>query len=316
MKHQSVCMVVGVLFCAQYAWAEENGSGAYAPGIIASHIDSMLPAPSWIIRTNFYNFAGENNIACLEASCANRAQVKATASAASVTVGWRPNIDLGSRYSYMVSVSVPYVFVDVATTVSSNSTNASIRLTGKNEGLGDIELIPVNLSYHVDAKHDVNFKLIGRAPTGEFKPTQLANIGKNYWSVEPTVSYLYHNNEAAVDGAIYAGVNVNSTNPDTHFRSGSQAHIEYTLQKKFVYGEGHIGAGLTGYTYRQLEDDSGSGVIFKNNRANLSGIGPVLSYTGMQFGNLSVAELKWVHDYEIDNRFGGDTVLLKAGLVF
>jgi len=315
-KHRSICIGMLVLLCGPHAWAEENGSGTYTPGSIASPIDSMLPAPGWIIRPNYYNFSGENYINCLEANCADKAKVKATANALSLTLGWRPNIDLGSRYSYMVSVSVPYVFMDVGATITSNSTGASSRLKGSNEGLGDIELIPLNLSYRVDDASDVNFKFIGRVPTGEFDKNQLANIGKNYWSIEPTVSYLYHDKETLWDGAIYAGINFNDTNTDTDFHSGSQAHVEYTLQKKFAYDAGQIGAGLTGYNYQQIADDSGSGVVFKNERARLSGIGPVLSYTDCAMGKLWVTELKWVHDYEVVNRFGGDTLLLKTGLIF
>ena len=41
-----------------------------------------------------------------------------------------------------------------------------------------------------------------------------------------------------------------------------------------------------------------------------------VSYAGDLFGQFAVAELKWIHDYEIDNRFGGDTVILKTGLIF
>lgn len=317
MKTSSLLILaLGVLLCGHYAHAEENGSGAYAPGSIASHIDSMLPAPGWIVRTNYYDFFGKNKIDCLELSCANRVDSKASVEALSLTLGWRPNIDLGSRYSYMMSVVVPYLWVDVASTVTSNSTGVSTLLKGKNRGVGDIELIPLNLSYQLDEQSDINFKLIGRAPTGEFDKNQLANLGKNYWSVEPTISYLYRDNKALLHGAIYAGVNFNETNPDTDFRSGSQAHVEFTLQKNFIYGNGQVGVGLTGYTYRQLSDDSGSGVVFRNRRANLSGIGPVVSYTGELFGQFAVAELKWTHDYEIDNRFGGDVLILKTGLIF
>ena len=309
-------VAAAVMLSGHCAWAEENGSGAYPPGSIASGIDSMLPAPGWIIRPNYYNFSGENAIDCLAATCTDRAKVRANVNALSLTLGWRPDIDLGSRYAYMVSISVPYVFVDVTTTVTSNSTGASTQLSDSNQGLGDAELIPINLSYHVDDMNDLNFKLVGRAPTGEFDKNQLANLGKNYWSIEPTISYLYNDNKAGLQGAIYVGVNFNETNPDTDFHSGSQAHVEYTLQKIFAYGGDQIGGGLTGYTDRQISDDSGSGVVFPNQRSRLSGIGPVISYTGNLFGQFAVAELKWVHDYEIENRFGGDTLILKAGLIF
>lgn len=318
MKYSSLLLVLalGVLLYGQYASAEENGGGTYAPGSIASHIDSMLPAPGWIVRTNYYDFFGKNNVDCLELSCANRINTKASVEALSVTLGWRPNVDLGSRYSYMMSVVVPYLWVDVASTVTSNSTGTATLLKGRNQGIGDIELIPLNVSYHIDERSDVNFKLIGRAPTGEFDENKLANLGKNFWSIEPTVSYLYYDNKALLQGALYAGINFNETNPDTDFRSGSQAHVEFTLKKQFMYGNGQLGAGITGYTYRQISDDSGSGVVFGNNRANLSGIGPVVSYAGDLFGQFAVAELKWIHDYEIDNRFGGDTLILKTGLIF
>lgn len=317
MKYQPLFLItLSMTVCSNSAWAEENGSGTYTPGSIASRIDSMLPAPGWIVRTNYYQYSGENRIGCLEANCANRANVKANVNALSLTVGWRPDIDLGARYSYMVSIAVPYLWADIASTVTPHGSGASSRFSGTNQGVGDTEFIPVNVSYHVDDKNDLNFKLIGRVPTGEFKATQLANLGKNYWSVEPTVSYLYFDKQTSLDGAIYTGVNFNTTNHDTSFHSGSQLHIDYTLQKNFAYGNDQIGFGIAGYTYRQIADDSGRGVIFPSQRARLSGIGPVVSYTGALWGKPSVTELKWTHDYEVANRFGGDTVLLKTGLIF
>lgn len=296
--------------------AEENGTGAYPTGGIASHIDSMLPSPGWIVRGNSYNFIGENTITCMDLACTNRANIEGSLNAFSVTLGWRPEIDLGNNLSYMMSIVVPYLKVNASANIIANVDGSSFTVSDSNEGLGDLELIPLNFSYKLSDINDLNFKAIVRAPTGEFKKDQLANLGKNFWSFEPTISFLHHDHESSLYAAIYAGINFNSTNQDTKFHSGSQAHVEFTIEKKTPMGSGQAGFGLTGYKYHQIADDSGEGVLFEGNRARVSGIGPVVSYQGVWGNQPIVLELKWIHDFDVEHRFGGDTAILKAGMLF
>ena len=79
---------------------------------------------------------------------------------------------------------------------------------------------------------------------------------------------------------------------------------------------GEAGAGLTGFWYQQISDDSGSGATFGGFKARALGVGPVLSYTGKLGGNDLIAEFKWLHESGVKRRAEGDTLFLKVVMKF
>lgn len=304
------------LYSATPAYAEEGGAGAYTPGAIASAIDSMLPSSGTIVRVNYYNFNGRNDIGCVDAACSSSIAVDASSQAVSLTFGWRPDIHISDRWSYMMSASVPYVHSKIELRVNDGS--GTTVTTDHKTGLGDIELTPLNLSYHFNEASQLNFKGTVRVPTGSYDQNELANIGRNYWSYEPTIGYIHVDKENTRQFSVYAGVNFNSKNKATDYKSGTQAHIEFTAEKRIPSSSnrGVWGFGATGYHYGQLEDDEQHNIDLNNSRSRSSGIGPVVSYTGFLGNEFSVMELKWLHDFSSKNKFEGDTVFLKAGLIF
>ena len=240
--------------------AEENGSGMYTPGAIASAIDSMLPAPGFILRPNYYNYNGVYDVGCISAGCADTLYLKASSKAVSLTAGWKPEAQFSDKWSYMFSITVPYVYMDVSTYLTSGATTSTTR--DSNVGLGDMEIIPINISYHKSAETQYNFKSTLRAPTGEYETNQLANIGKNYWSFEPTVGIIHVSADNTLQFSAYAGLNFNTENDATDYKSGTQSHVEFTTERRFLSSDnkGVWGVGVTGFYYRQLTDDSVSGV--------------------------------------------------------
>ncbi|MGB5310119.1 MAG: hypothetical protein WBN45_14575 [Arenicellales bacterium] len=46
--------------------------------------------------------------------------------------------------------------------------------------------------------------------------------------------------------------------------------------------------------------------------AQARGLGPVLSYSGKVAGKNVIGELKWLHEFNNQNRLEGDTVFLKV----
>ena len=296
--------------------AEEGGAGAYTPGAIASAIDSMLPSSGTIVRANYYNYSGRNNIGCTDAACNSVLVVDVESQAVSLTLGWRPDIHMPEGWSYMMSATIPYVHSKVeARFTDAGGTTIT---TDYRSGLGDIELMPLNVSYHLDEESQLNFKGAIRVPSGKYSQNELANIGRNYWSYEPTIGYIYIDKESKSHFSVYSGVNFNSKNKATDYTSGTQAHIEFTAENRVPssHNKGVWGFGATGYHYQQLEDDEQNNSDMQNSRSRSSGIGPVVSYTGMLGNEFSVIELKWLHDFASKNKFEGNTVLLKAGLIF
>lgn len=77
-----------------------------------------------------------------------------------------------------------------------------------------------------------------------------------------------------------------------------------------------VGAGVTGFWYQQISDNSGDGATFGAFRARVHGIGPVLSYGHDVAGKTITAELKWLHEFDNRNRLEGDTIFLQLLATF
>ena len=79
---------------------------------------------------------------------------------------------------------------------------------------------------------------------------------------------------------------------------------------------GEWGAGITGYYYEQLTDDSGPLVPDNGFRGRAAGLGPVLSYSQGGPAETTVFELKWISEFNVRHRTSGGTLWLKAKFVF
>ena len=70
-------------------------------------------------------------------------------------------------------------------------------------------------------------------PTDDYKVDRLANTGKNFWTFEPTVDLMFLGKENGIEGSLFFGVDFNTENPDTDYKSGLQMHLNGTLAQHF-----------------------------------------------------------------------------------
>lgn len=288
--------------------AEEGGTGHYLPGSIASFVDAVPPTPTFVARLNGIYYDGSFGGALPIAGLAP-VNVDAQSYAAGLTLLWRPKLELAPGLSYALSTTIPYVWLEVAGDVTAGTTR--VRRSSSENGLGDLVLMPVMLNYALS--RDVHLDLRGGiyAPTGDYEVGRLANTGKNFWTFEPTVGFLYFGQKNGLEASVYAGLDFNTKNQDTSYQSGSQFHIDGTLAQHFKLAGGLAGAGVTGFWYDQLTGDSGTGATLGSFKAQTAGVGPVLSYTRKLGKADLIAEVKWLHEVETRNRLEGDYLWLK-----
>lgn len=312
-------LMTGLLLSA--AQAEEGGSGHYMPGSMASSIDGVPPTETVITRVNVLTYKGEFDkdvnvpIAGLTA-----AEVDIESQAIGLTVLWRPAMELGDQWSYSMSATVPFVSLDVTASVVPVTIPAGtppaitngVKTSDSASGLGDIILMPLMLNYNINPKWNTNFRISLYAPTGSYDVGSLANTGKNFWTLEPTIASIYINPKNGREFSVFAGIDFNQENDDTDYKSGNQAHIDGTFIQHLPLWGGIAGFGATGYWYQQVTGDSGDGAIYGDFKAKTVGAGPVLAYSTKAGGIDIVAELKWMHELETKRRAEGDTVFFKV----
>ena len=291
------------------ALAEEGGSGHYMPGSMSSFVDGVPTEQTFITRLNILNYQG-NYQHSLPFAGTEAANVDVSSKAIGLTMLYRPDIDLGKNWSYAFSATIPYVDMEVSADVSTDS--GDFRKTDSDKALGDIILMPLMLNQHINADLNINYRIAFYAPTGSYTVGALANTGKNFWTVEPTIAAVYLGQKNGIEASLFAGVDFNQENADTKYKSGIQAHLEGTLAQHFPIWGGLAGAGVTGFYYNQLTGDSGEGAIYGDFKARSVGAGPTLSFV-KKAGNTDIlAELKWLHEFSTTKRVKGDTIFLKV----
>ncbi len=296
--------LLSLTLTATVSLAEEGGSGHYLPGSMASFMDGVASEPTFLLRLNYvyYNGNAEVNIPL---GGNHVVDMKATSNALGLTAFWVPEWGvINDKWTFAMSGTLPIVNMQVSG--SLGALNISDELTA----IGDIILMPLMLNYKVNENFNINTRVAFYAPTGDYEVGRLANTGKNFWTVEPTIGFMYFGKTNGREASVFIGMDFNEENSDTNYKSGTQFHVDSTFAQHFPFQNGLAGVGITAYYYNQITDDSGSGASLGAFRAKAAGVGPVLSYVSHS-GNI-LAEIKYINDFNNKNRLEGDTVFFKV----
>lgn len=296
--------------------AEEGGSGHYLPGAMSSFIDGVPPKETFIARYNFVAWNADVS-ATRQIPIANLLTVGAdiTSYANGLSLLWRPSWgSINDCWSYAMSATIPYVDLEITADVITGGIAAS--RTASISGLGDIVLMPVMLNQNLSPDFNINYRLGVYAPTGRYEVGRLANTGKNFWTIEPTIGFMYFGQKNGREASLFLGGDYNFENEDTNYQTGVQLHLDGTLAQHFPLWGGLAGVGVNGYWYEQVEGDSGAGATLGDFKGRTAGLGPVISYAS-KIGDVDViAEVKWLHEMETKLRPEGDFLWFKAAFKF
>ncbi len=299
----NTAILAALFFFISPALAEEGGSGHIAPGGVATLIDAAPTRPGWVIEPIYVHYGGSFD-ATRELPIAGKTSLGLDVRVDTLTLGALYTFDKklwGAHYS--AGVYVPYAWMEVKGFVNN------IKRSDKEQGLGDITLIPLMLAWKTSA-WQTSASLSIYAPTGEFNAGELANPGLNYWTADPVIGSVYSNEDNGFNFNVYAGVTVNTENTATHYKSGSLFHIESSIQQLFPLGKGYFGLGADIYYFQQISADSGSGAR-RDFKGRTMGIGPVINYVLPVGTDNWVFEAKWLPEFNTENRLEGDYIWLK-----
>jgi len=238
----------------------------------------------------------------------------ATVHAVSVPILYQSPLELFGGH-YAAGLILPYVDVETTGTLTIGEL-PPLKRRDTARGLGDIAVMPFIVGWvKGDWKYDA--RLVVYTPTGDYDKDSLANVGKNYWTVEPVFSLSYLGSKTGRQFTAFAGLDFNGTNSDTDYTTGTQFHLDVTLAQHFPLGKGLAGIGANAFYYEQLGGDSGSGAILGDFKGRTMGIGPTLSYvTKISDRTDLVTELKWLPELDVKHRLEGDYVWLKVVFLF
>ncbi|MRV70484.1 hypothetical protein GJ700_01955 [Duganella sp. FT92W] len=175
-------------------------------------------------------------------------------------------------------------------------------------GLGDVTFGPAVAHHYSPNLHSVvGFDLV--APTGRYNKTDMLNVGRNYWSLQPLFTMAYTDAQG-FNGDFKATLNLNRTNSATRYRSGNEFILDYAAG--YGFGPGWV-AGVSGYYMRQLSDDTLNGVKLPDRKGRGASIGPSLMYNN---GKGWILTAKLQRELGERNRAQGHALALRTTVPF
>jgi len=296
--------------------AEEGAVGHYVPGATSSFIDALPGKPAWVVADAFTYYDGNASAdRSLPIAGLTTFGAEATIYANTVLGIYQTALELlGGNYA--VAAAFPWVSLEVNATVVP-SVGPSFLRTDSVDGIGDITFYPFMLgwTHGPDIKYDVRLGVY--APTGDYDVGEIANAGRNHWTVEPSASFSWLSTKIGTEGTVFAGFDINTENPDTDYTSGTSFHLEATLAQHLPVGKlGIVGIGANAFYYQQISGDHGAGAELGDFEGRTVGVGPVVSFVRKIGSAQMAAEVKWLPELEVEKRMKGDYVWFKIGVVF
>jgi hypothetical protein len=299
--------------------AEEGGSGHYSPGAAASFIDALPGYPSFAV-VNFFTYydgsAGRDRALPFGGDLA--AGLKATAYIDTIGVIYETPLRLlGGNYA--AGLVIPFGSMTVQGDITATGPRGRSRtgqVSDTSSGLADLMVYPFMLGWTngPDLKYDVRLGIY--APSGEYQQGALANLGKNYWTFEPGLSFSWLSSKIGTEVSLFVGADFNTKNEATDYQTGAQFHLDGTVAQHLPLFGGFAGVGANGFYYQQITGDSGSGAVLGDFEGRNIGVGPVLSYVHKVGKSTLAAELKWLPELDVQHRLQGDWIWFKLALIF
>ena len=291
MKSSAKFVAAGLLAVASAAHATEGGGSTYAHGV-ENFMSGAVPPPG------FYGLVYANHYSADRFNDANGNRVpipgfKVRATAIVPRLVWVTGVKVlgGELVGHGL---VPLVNMKVSALGASQTKS----------GLGDMT-VGVGIGYH----HSPNFhSAVGLdliLPTGRYDRDDMANIGRNYSSIEPLYALTYVDPKG-FNGDMRIGFLINQRNKDTDYRSGHEFHVDYAAG--WGLGSGWT-VGVGGYYRQQTIRDKQAGVKLADSKSRGLAIGPNIKYDS---GKGWFVTAKWQFETNVKNGPEGNALWVKA----
>ncbi len=289
-QHLIVPGLFSLLALGQNALATEGGGGAYANGSEGFMTGALPPPGTYLVSYNTYYSADKfanDNPAFDDFKVSTAATILRAIHVTDKQIlggNW-------AMHAFLVAADV-----DVNLGAGGRQSRA---------GMGDFIFDPLAIGWHSGNWHWI----VGMdiyLPTGRYDKNELANIGRNYVTLEPLFAFTYRN-AAGYEFSMKTMFDHNYENRDTNYRSGNELHADFVVAKHF----GNWGVGLGGYAYKQVSGDSGEGAVFGDFKGRAIGLGPQLTYTAANGVNI---QSHYQHEFDVQNRPEGDKFWLNIAI--
>lgn len=167
------------------------------------------------------------------------------------------------------------------------------------------------LGWTIGGKTHVTLSSQVNVPVGRYRERRLANIAFHRWVVDTSAGISWHDRKTGWDLSGKAGVSFNGTNHATHYKTGTELHLEASVEKSLSRA---FSAGVQIYRYRQLTGDSGSGAFLGASKGKVTGVGATAAHNFMLGRAPVTARLRLFKEFDVERRLKAETVMVSLGL--
>jgi hypothetical protein len=283
-----------VMMASSSVLATEGGGGMYPNGV-ENYMVGALPPPG----TYYLLYGSQYEASKLRDKDGNKVPIdfNVQATALAPRIVWVTNQQvLGGQLALHVIAPLVNLKVRVLGTSDSDS------------GLGDMTF-GAGLGYHLSPNLHYVVAVDLNAPTGHYNKNSIANIGRNYWNIEPLFALNYVQ-PSGFNGDIKIMYDFNADNKDTKYRSGQEFHVDFAAGWGLNNG---WTVGVGGYLYQQTTNDKVSGSSVLDTRGRAMALGPSIKYDS---GKGWFMTAKYEKEFGVRNRAEGGGLKVKAILPF
>ena len=221
---------------------------------------------------------------------------------------------LGGRYAALISQPFGNTGFQ-AGLESATLPDFGLEIDESSWGLGDTYIRPLWLGWNL-GRFDVGTSYGVYAPTGKYDADAADNVGLGMWTHELMGNVAFYLDEQKGTALTLAGVyEIHHEKDDVDITPGSHLSINAGISQYLPLGEKCLlELGLSGIGQWQMTRDSGSDARNKDVKDQVYMAGPELGLMYLPWG--AQVSLRWLREFEAEDRFQGDFITLTAALSF
>jgi len=182
-------------------------------------------------------------------------------------------------------------------------------------GLGDTYIRPLWLGWTF-GRFDVGAAYGLYLPTGRYDAGEADNVGLGMWTHEFMANVAYYLDEQKGTALTLAGVyEIHHEKDDVDITPGSHLSLNAGISQYLPMGPEWVAeVGLSAIAQWQVTKDRGSDARNKDVKDQVYMAGPQVGFAYLPWG--AQVTLRWLHEFEAEDRFEGDFVSLNFALTF
>ena len=302
------CFVLTLAAGAHQAQASEGGASLYLLGSGGPGAAVMPPLKGVFFDNEAYYYKGSGSGGKRFVVGGNVvAGLDAKILADFATVLWVPTTDLnGVTVAFGAALPVGEPDVDVNVVVSGPRGNqVGVSASDSAFVVGD-PIATAMLGWKTGDLH-VQVSTMLNVPIGDYRKDELANLAFHRWAFDSSLALSWRDEKSGWDVSGKGGLTLNGENPYTDYKTGTEMHLEASVEKTF---SPQWSAGLQGYYFKQVSGDSGPGAKLGPFQGEASGVGATAAYN-FKIGHMpATLRARAFTEFNVTNRLEGDSFWL------